>query len=68
MALVITVNIQQINSNLTYPDADEILKNVKLEFVHVNSVVLLKGLKAHGTLNQSTLDLTWAQVGQVDLF
>ena len=48
MVLVITVNMQQINSNLTYPDADKILKNVKLEFVHVDSVVLLKGLKAHG--------------------
>ena len=42
------VNMQQINSNLTYPDADKILKNVKLEFVHVDSVVLLKDLKAHG--------------------
>ena len=38
-------------------------KKVRLENIHVISWVLLKGLKA-----QSTLEKTWAWVGQVDLF
>ena len=42
--------------------------NLTLEEFHVVPWVLLSGLKDTWPMEQSTLEGTWARVGQVDLF